>query len=48
MNEFTRLKIWIRDWAGEKGLPRPNMLVKWQGIVKKMRESRGNEEGSID
>jgi len=43
MNEFAKLENWIRDWVGKKGLPPQEMLVKWQGIVRKMRESKGNE-----
>ena len=39
-NEYSRLVNWIMDWVGEKKLPRPEMLYKWQCIVKEMRESR--------
>ncbi|KAF8797545.1 hypothetical protein BYT27DRAFT_7247056 [Phlegmacium glaucopus] len=38
-NEYTKLVDWIRDWVGEKRLPHARMLYKWQGIVKKMRET---------
>ena len=43
LNEFAKLVNWITGWVGKKRLPRQEMLVKWQGIVRKMRESRGNE-----
>ena len=45
-NEYSKLVEWIRDWVGEKMLPDPEMLHKWQGIVKKMRESRGKQAES--
>ncbi|KAF8154189.1 hypothetical protein B0H34DRAFT_661422 [Crassisporium funariophilum] len=38
-NEYSRLVDWIRDWVGEMRLPHGRTLYKWQGIVKKMRES---------
>jgi len=41
-NEFSKLVDWITDWVGKKMLPRPEMLHKWQRIVKEMRESKGN------
>ena len=40
-NEYSKLVDWIRGWVGKKSLPGPEMLYKWQCIVKKMRESRG-------
>jgi hypothetical protein len=40
-NEYSKLVDWIRDWIGEKRLPHPGTLHKWQCIVKKMRESKG-------
>jgi len=43
-NEYSKLVDWIRDWVGKKMLPDPETLHKWQGIVKKMRESRGPAE----
>ena len=44
-NEYSRLVDWIKDWVGMKKLPSPEMLYKWQCVVKKMRESR--EPGGI-
>ena len=47
-NEYSRLVDWIRDWVGKKMLPGPETLHKWQCIVKKMRESRGNQMETDD
>ena len=44
-NEYSRLVDWIRDWVGNKKIPSPNMLYKWQRVVRKMREFR--EPGEI-
>jgi hypothetical protein len=40
-NEYSKLVNWIRDWVGEKRLPYGRRLYKWQCIVKKMRETKG-------
>jgi hypothetical protein len=42
-NEYSKLVDWIGDWVGKKMLPRPDMLHKWQCIVKKMRECSGSQ-----
>ena len=43
-NEYSKLVNWIRDWIGEKRLPYARRLYKWQCIVKKMRETKGEDE----
>ena len=40
-NEYSKLVDWIRGWVGNNMIPSPEILHKWQCIVKKMRESRG-------
>lgn len=41
-NEYSKLVNWIRDWVGDERLPHARTLYKWQCIVKKMRETKGD------
>ncbi|KAF5326429.1 hypothetical protein D9611_001042 [Ephemerocybe angulata] len=40
-DEYERLVWWIEDWVGAWRVPGPEVLMKWRGIVKRMREAGG-------
>ncbi|KAF6750310.1 hypothetical protein DFP72DRAFT_1139462 [Ephemerocybe angulata] len=40
-DEYERLVWWIEEWVGAWRVPGPEVLMKWRGIVKRMREAGG-------